>query len=121
LDILYDVIADEGKSVLFSTHITTDLEKIADHITFLNQGQVVFSLPKDELLDRYALVKGGLDILSHPEAKGRLLGVRKGQASFSALTTEGETLARRFGERVTLERASLDDIMVYSVRGERNV
>ena len=75
------MIADEGKSVLFSTHHHRFGEN-RDHITFLNQGQVVFSLPKDELLDRYALVKGGLDILSHPEAKGRLLGVRKGQASF---------------------------------------
>ena len=121
LDILYDIILDEGKSILFSTHITTDLEKIADYITFLNQGQVVFSLPKDELLESYSLVKGGLDVLDDPRTAGRLIGVRKGQAGFSALTTEGETLAAQFGQRISLERAALDDIMVYLVRGERNV
>jgi len=121
LDILYDFILDEGRSVLFSTHITTDLEKIADYITFLNRGEVLFSLPKDELLERYALVKGGLDILNDGSAAGRLIGVRRGQTGFSALTADPESLSRHYGSRLTLERASLDDIMVYLVRGERSV
>lgn len=121
LDILYDVITDAGKSVLFSTHITTDLEKIADYITFINQGQVVFSLPKDDVLERYVLVKGGPEVLNDPRVKGHLIGVRRGQMGFSALTTEADALERQLGDAVTLERASLDDIMVFLVRGERNV
>src|SRR5699024_12316571 len=59
LDILYDIIQDESKSIFFSTHITTDLEKIADYITFINEGKIVFSQPKDDILDKYAVVKGG--------------------------------------------------------------
>ncbi len=61
LDILYDLIQDENKSVFFSTHITTDLEKIADYITFINKGKMVFSENKDEVMEKYALVKGGID------------------------------------------------------------
>lgn len=45
----------------FSTHITTDLEKIADYITFINKGKLVFSENKDEIMEKYNLVKGGLD------------------------------------------------------------
>lgn len=120
LDILYDIIQDEGKTILFSTHITTDLEKIADYITFINHGRLVFSLPKDEVIERYALVKGGLDVLQNGLER-KLVGVRRGQAGFSALTTEPKALTRQFGEKVTIERPSLEDIMVYMVRGERSV
>lgn len=63
LDILYNVIQDETKSIFFSTHITTDLEKIADYITFINKGSIVFSETKDEVLENYSVVKGGTDLL----------------------------------------------------------
>ena len=53
----------------------------------------MFSLPKDELLERYALVKGGLDILNDGSAAGRLIGVRRGQTGFSALTADPESLS----------------------------
>lgn len=63
LDILYDVIQDESKFIFFSTHITTDLEKIADYITFINKGKMVFSKSMDEILETYAMVKGGNNLL----------------------------------------------------------
>jgi len=57
LDILYSVIQDDTKSIFFSTHITTDLEKVADYITFINKGKIVFSQAKDDILENYAIVK----------------------------------------------------------------
>ncbi|MGI6227915.1 MAG: ABC transporter ATP-binding protein, partial [Peptococcales bacterium] len=58
LEILADLLQDENKGVIFSTHITSDLDKIADYITFINKGKLVFSKTKDEILDNYAVVKG---------------------------------------------------------------
>ena len=70
LDILYNIIQDEKRSILFSTHITTDLEKIADYITFINKGKIVFSKSIDEVFDSYKVVKGGKDVLDWKIRKG---------------------------------------------------
>lgn len=55
LDILIDFVQDENHSILFSTHITSDLEKVADYITFIHKGKLIFSHPKDELIDNYGV------------------------------------------------------------------
>ena len=58
LDHLSAILEDERKSVLFSTHVTSDLERIADFVTFIRDGELVFTLPKDELRDEWGIVKG---------------------------------------------------------------
>ncbi|NFF97009.1 ABC transporter ATP-binding protein, partial [Clostridium sporogenes] len=118
LDILYDLIQDENKSVFFSTHITTDLEKIADYITFINKGKMVFSENKDEVMEKYALVKGGIDFLNE-ETKKYFLGINKNSFGFEGLTTSANIIKEitKKGELI-IEKPSLEDIMVYTVRGE---
>ena len=116
LDILYNVIEDERKSIFFSTHIPTDLEKIAAYITFINKGKIVFSKPKDEVLESYAIVRGGLDILNDSTRK-EFIGIRETKVGFEALTDNIEKTRKTFGDKVLIERANLEDIMVYSVRG----
>lgn len=59
LDMLLDFVQDEEHSVLVSSHITSDLEKIADYIVFIHEGKVVFSKPKDELIEQYGIIKCG--------------------------------------------------------------
>ncbi len=115
LDILYDIIQDENKSVFFSTHITTDLEKIADYITFINKGEIVFSKPKDEILEKYAIVKGGLDILNN-EIKQQFVGLRETQVGFEGLTENAESVKKLFEDEILIEKATLEDIMVYTVK-----
>jgi len=56
LERLSEILQDEGKAVLFSTHITSDLEKTADYITFIHDGALVFSLPKDDVRDSWAVI-----------------------------------------------------------------
>ncbi len=63
LQILTDIIQDENKGVFFSTHITSDLDKIADYITLINDGEIIFSKAKDELLDSHGLIKGDKKLL----------------------------------------------------------
>lgn len=63
LDLLAGMMQDERNSIIFSTHITTDLDRIADYIAFINRGKLVFNEAKDEVLERYAIVKGEIDIV----------------------------------------------------------
>ncbi|WP_352405152.1 ABC transporter ATP-binding protein [Sporanaerobacter acetigenes] len=116
LDILYNVIQDETKSIFFSTHITTDLEKIADYITFINKGSIVFSETKDEVLENYSVVKGGTDLLDR-DTKKEFIGLKETNVGFEGLTNNKDEVKRLFGEQVLIERATLEDIMFYTVRG----
>jgi ABC-2 type transport system ATP-binding protein len=95
LDIMRDYLLDETRTIFFSTHITSDLEKIADRIIFISGGKIIFDDEKDALTDKYTLVRGnGLDELR--------------------LTTEIGGLP----STVITEKPSLDDIVVYFERGK---
>ena len=115
LDILYSVIQDENKSIFFSTHITTDLEKIADYITFINNGEIVFSKSKDEVLESYGVVKGGNNLLDRDTRK-EFLGLRETKVGFEGLVENPQRLKKLFGSEILIERPTLEDIMIYSVR-----
>ena len=112
-------LQDESKAVLFSTHITADLERIADRITFILDGRMVFSSPKDDLLDRWAVVKGGPELLE-PGIRPLVRGVRKREFLVQALTTEAAEIRRRLGDRAVIERASLEDIMVHLTKADEH-
>lgn len=116
LDILYNVIQDEEKSVFFSTHITTDLDKIADYITFIKNGRLVFSKSMEETMESYALVKGGPDQLNENLRK-ELIGLRETNVGFEALTQNTNAIRTIIGEELLIERPTLEDIMYYT-RGE---
>ena len=117
LDILYNIIQDENVSIFFSTHITTDLEKIADYITFINKGKLVFSEPKDIITESYGLVKGNKELLDN-DTRREFVSIKENAFGFQALTKDIIIKAREvFKEKCIIERASLEDIMVYTVRG----
>ncbi len=111
LDILADVLQDDRVSILFSTHITSDLERVADYVTLLQDGRVVFSSPKDEVFENGGVVKGDPQILD-PETRGFFEGIRVREHGFEGLTSQVAEAHRRFGDGAVIERASLDDIMV---------
>jgi ABC-2 type transport system ATP-binding protein len=109
-------IQDEGKTVLFSTHITSDLERIADFITFIHRGGIVFSSPKDEIFEKWAVVKGGPELLAE-ENRGLFRGIRRREFGVQALTDDSLSARRQLGKQTLIERASLEDIMFYLTRG----
>jgi len=109
MDILSEYIADGNRSVLFSTHITTDLERVADYITFINGGKLLYSDTKDNLMEKYLIVKGGLGVLS-PGQRGQIIGYREHGVGFDGLIDyENASLLPR---EVISERSSLDEIVV---------
>lgn len=116
LDVLLDMLADARASILFSTHITADLDRIADYVTLLQRGRVVFSSSKDEVLESWGLVKGGLDLLDALPADA-FLGVRRGAHGFEAVTDDATAARARFGDAAIVERPTLDDIVLLTTRG----
>ncbi len=116
LERLSAFIQDGGKSVLFSTHITSDLERIADYITFIRAGKLVFSASKEEVQERWAVVKGGQELLAS-ENSPLFKAVRTGAYGVEALTSDAAEARRRLDSRAVVERASLEDIMVLFEKG----
>ena len=98
----------------FSTHITTDLEKIADYITFINNGEIIFSESKEKVLDKYAIIKGSKELLDSDTEK-EFINIRRNSFGFEALTDNVDKIRRLFQKDVVIDKASLEDIMVYTV------
>ena len=113
LDILSALIQDEKKSILFSTHVTSDLERIADYITFINRGKVVFSRTRDEIFEKYGVVKGGKELLRE-ENNGLFTGIREHKYGIEALTPNLEEARKKFKTGAVIEKATLEDIMYYT-------
>lgn len=116
LEILSSVMQDEKKSVLFSTHITSDLERIADYITFVHKGKLVFTSTKDEVMENWGIVKGGNAWLNEA-TKTLFWGIRQGEYGFEALTSDIKKMQREFKTEVIYEKATLEDIMFFTAKG----
>lgn len=108
---LGSLLQDEGRSILFSTHITSDLEKRVDVVTLIHQGRVAFSLDQDQLREKWVLVKGGLELLDG-ELRAAFAGLRTTPHGFEALAEDGPALRNRLDGEALFERATLDDIVV---------
>lgn len=116
LDELFQVVQDPQCGVFFSTHITSDLDKVADYVTFLSGGRVILTAAKDELSDNYSLVKGAKKQLE--TVKPLLLRYRESAFGFEGLTGRRTDLRKTFGEELVMEKASIEDIMLYIDKGE---
>ena len=113
---LAEYVSDGRASVLLSTHITSDLERIADFITFVRAGRLVLSATRDELARRWAIVRGGPELL-HGETKTLLAGYESGPHGVAALTPDAPAVRRALARQaVVVEPATLEDIMYYAGR-----
>lgn len=112
LDLLQEIMVDGGRTIFFSTHITTDLDRIADYIAFIQKGELVFNQSIHDVAENYALVKGGVELLDRDTEKA-FVHVHRAPTGFVALTENRKAVRTIFGESVVIERASLEDIMYY--------
>ncbi|MCL2080561.1 MAG: ABC transporter ATP-binding protein [Oscillospiraceae bacterium] len=115
-DLLRGFVTDESKSVLFSTHITADLEKTADYITFILNGSIAFTGAKDDLLKKYARVTGGPGELDS-ELKKLVIGCREYGAGFEGMVEAAN--ADRLPKGVLTEDISLDEIIIFMNKGAK--
>jgi ABC-2 type transport system ATP-binding protein len=120
LEMLQEFMTDENRGILFSSHITSDLDKIADYVCFINEGEIVLKCSKEELLEQYGLIKGERKMLN--EELGReLVGLKVSDFGFTGLTTDAKKVRMKWKDSVMIERPTLEDIMIYMVRRENHV
>ena len=117
LDMLLDFVQDEEHSILVSSHITSDLEKIADYIVFIHEGKVVFEKTKDELTERYGIIKCGaaqFDALD----KSDIISYRKMDYEWQILVSDRERMQKKYPKALVVP-ATIDEIMLLYVKGEK--
>ncbi|MDR0324750.1 MAG: ABC transporter ATP-binding protein [Oscillospiraceae bacterium] len=111
LDILREYMVSDNRTILFSTHITSDLERIADLIAYISNGEISFFGEKDELTSSYCVVRGG----TLPEDKRKhAIGLREHSSGYECLMAL-EHIGGLPSDTVT-ERATIDDVVVYMER-----
>jgi ABC-2 type transport system ATP-binding protein len=113
LELFQELIEGGERSILFSTHITSDLEKCADYITFIANGRIVESRAKDEILEAYRIVKGTPGQLE--AVTGRLIAGKSHAYGFTGLI---KTEDMRHEDGLAAEPPTLEDIMIYYARKE---
>ena len=109
VDMILDFMENEDHTVLFSTHITQDLDRIADYIIFIDEGKIVFEGIKDELYDKFLLIKGGLDDFEKIKNL-KIYGQKKTKVNFEALILREDY---KEDENLVVEVPSIDQIMIY--------
>lgn len=113
IDLLYDFMQDETHSVLISSHILSDLEKLCDYILFIHDGRIIFEEEKDMLTEKYGVLKCTEERLRELDPKS-VVGFHRGEFGVSALV-KLDLVPRSF----VTEKAGIEDIMLYFIRGER--
>lgn len=108
LEVFQSIIEDGEVSILFSTHITSDLEKCADYITFIQNGEIIESLSKDDLIEKYRLINGASDALD--SIRIDLISYKKNAFGFTGLI---KTDQLKENSKIKVGIPSLDDIMIY--------
>lgn len=117
LEILSAYIEDGQHSVLFSTHITSDLEKIADYITYINYGKMIFTGSKEDFIDGYRIVNGDNKQLT-AEMQETLIGLRTFATGYEALI---QTDDLPYAKQAENHGATIDDIIIFiSRQAEKN-
>lgn len=114
LEIFRNYMVKENRTIFFSTHITSDLEKIADYITYIKNGRILYSGLKEDLIEKYCLIRGGIGDL--PQSKlEKVFGLREHPSGFDGMIETKDIVG--FPASVITETVSLDDIMVRMSKG----
>ena len=118
LDVFLDFVQDENHSILLSSHITSDLEKIADYITFIHEGRIIFSESKDILKYNYGVMRCKAAEFPLIDKKD-ILAYRKQDYQIDVLVVNKEATGRKYKD-VVMDNVTIEEIMLLLVKGESN-
>lgn len=113
LELFLDFMQDENHAILIASHITSDLEKICDYITYIHKGHIELSMEKDRLLEEHGIFKGSEEQLQALPAEA-VLRVRRNQFNVEALVKR-----EQIHSNILLERPTLEDIMLFFNKGSQ--
>lgn len=117
LDYLRDFSEDEEHTILMSSHITSDLDKIADYIAYIHQGKLLFIQSYDDIRDNYGIINCKKDFLDNLNSED-IISYRKEEYSYKVLIKNRLELQRIFKD-IHIENATVEDVMLYVARGEK--
>lgn len=117
LDIFQKFIEDEEHGVLLSTHITSNLEHIADEIIFIDKGKKVLQKSRDEIIDNYGILKCDIDYFSNIDKKD-IITYKKTKYAYEILVDDKEKTSKKYPSCV-IDKITLEDLMVLVIKGEK--
>ncbi len=117
LDVFLEFVQEESHSILLSSHITSDLEKVADYITFIHNGKLIMTVSKNDLAYNYAVMrcKESQFLALDPHD---IIAYRKRDFQIDVLVSNGKEAQRKYKNSV-VDQVSVDEIMLLLVKGER--
>ena len=117
LDVFLEFVQDENHSILLSSHITSDLEKIADYITFIHNGKLIMAASKNDLVYNFAVMRCKESQFLELDP-GDILAYRKRDYQIDVLVSNGNEIQRKYRNAV-IDHVSVDEIILLLVKGER--
>ncbi|WOS96260.1 ABC transporter ATP-binding protein [Nosocomiicoccus massiliensis] len=117
IETLREIMVNEDRTILFSTHITEDLEKLADYIVMIDDGEIILNTSKNDLAENYFIVHGSNDLLDR-DTESYFTSIKKGDVNFEALTKSPKEVEAVFSDTVVIEPVKIDDI-IYHLKGEK--
>ncbi|MBS5858084.1 MAG: ABC transporter ATP-binding protein [Clostridia bacterium] len=108
---------DETRSILLSSHITTDLEHISDYIIFIEKGNIVFNMPTPELLENYGIIKCSKDDFLKIDSKD-YIRYKKEKYQYEVLTNDKNNIRKKYNI-TTIDKSSIEEIMLFYIKGEK--
>lgn len=117
LDVFLEFVQDENHSILLSSHITSDLEKISDYITFIHNGKLIMAASKNDLVYNFAVMRCKESQFLELDP-GDILAYRKRDYQIDVLVSNGKEIQRKYRNAV-VDHVSIDEIMLLLVKGER--
>lgn len=115
LDLFLEFIQNENHTILFSTHITSDLEHIADYIIFLDDGKIILKENRDTLLEEYGVLKCSEKEWKTIDPKDYVT-YKKGKYQYELLVTDQKRMKKKYPNMV-VDRISLEELMVLTIKG----
>lgn len=116
LDVFLDFVGDETHSILLSSHITSDLEKIADYITFIHNGRTLLTAKKDDIIYNYGVARCKSEQFALMDKKD-IVAYRKKDYQIDVLLADKMTAAAKY-KGVVIDQVTVDEIMILLVKGE---
>ena len=117
LEIFQKFIEDEEHSIILSTHITTDLEHIADEIIFIDKGKKVLQKSRDEIIDNYGILKCDIDYFSNIDKKD-IIAYKKTKYAYEILVNDKKQASKKYHSCV-IDKITLEDLMILVIKGEK--
>ena len=119
LQLLQEVMVQEAQTIFLSTHITTDLDKVADYVVMMNNGEIVLQQSMEDMKENYHVIKGKSELLD-ADIRSLFIHIEETNAGFQALFNGDPQIFAPFSEEVIIENAVLDDMMYFLIKGEKH-